>query len=470
MVDDGYLDEDVPSTLELPCDDPEFWNEVQHLADEPPIDSVQMLAQRMHAYNRSMPTILGAGLECALGQHGGPFFFETTLPFIIRLALQLPELRKRMPSGELPMLKQMARGQVSLPRDLVACLLANMFLCTFADSTDPSMPSPSFEHLLSDQSAQEVAKLRMFVHFFERLAADGLPSGVLRIDRIFGTALSAEEWCASEQPFLEMEVTERMVGFEEAPELAHADFANMFIGGGVLCGGCVQEEIRFAICPELCVSMLLCPCMRPEEAIQLQGAEQFSAYKGYAFSLQYAGDHVDSSERDPADGSVKSSVLAMDALDFRFCRERVGLKSQLSSHTMCRELNKSLAAFTPVSEAALQDHRIVATGNWGCGAFGGYAPLKALIQWASASQCGRQLRYFPFEMHFGPVLYALTRQAARCGVSVGQLLRALVDLEQVLKNNAHQPADLFEDVWRRLGLDEPALKAPCTDGERRGIS
>ena len=29
-----------------------------------------------------------------------------------------------------------------------------------------------------------------------------------------------------------------------------ADFANRFIGGGVLHGGCVQEEILFSIYPE----------------------------------------------------------------------------------------------------------------------------------------------------------------------------------------------------------------------------
>lgn len=59
----------------------------------------------------------------------------------------------------------------------------------------------------------------------------------------------------------------------------HADFANMYLGGGVLSGGCVQEEIRFAICPELLIGVLLCPVMSEAEAIQIVGAEQFSAYE-----------------------------------------------------------------------------------------------------------------------------------------------------------------------------------------------
>ena len=59
----------------------------------------------------------------------------------------------------------------------------------------------------------------------------------------------------------------RQKGARGGAGLLHADFANMFLGGGVFSGGCVQEEIRFAICPENCVAMLVCPCMQPREAI-----------------------------------------------------------------------------------------------------------------------------------------------------------------------------------------------------------
>ena len=46
---------------------------------------------------------------------------------------------------------------------------------------------------------------------------------------------------------------------EDTPEALHADFANAFIGGGVLGGGCVQEEIRFTVEPEALLSMLVTP-------------------------------------------------------------------------------------------------------------------------------------------------------------------------------------------------------------------
>ena len=53
-----------------------------------------------------------------------------------------------------------------------------------------------------------------------------------------------------------MDVARLPAGLESAPGLAHADFANMYIGGGRLSGGCVQEEIRFAVWPELMLSMV----------------------------------------------------------------------------------------------------------------------------------------------------------------------------------------------------------------------
>merc|ERR1712196_443799 len=120
------------------------------------------------------------------------------------------------------------------------------------------------------------------------------------------------------------------------------------------------------------------------------------------------------------------SVLAMDALDLR--RGDRSLLGQLNADKMLRELNKSLAAFTPVDAESLEQFPLVATGNWGCGAFGGCAQLKALLQWASASQCQRRLRYFPFDEDFGPELLTLTKRLRTIGTSVGQLLRVLRDL------------------------------------------
>lgn len=44
-----------------------------------------------------------------------------------------------------------------------------------------------------------------------------------------------------------------------------------FVGGGVLGYGCVQEEIRFIICPELIVSRLFTEELNSSEALLIIG-------------------------------------------------------------------------------------------------------------------------------------------------------------------------------------------------------
>lgn len=61
----------------------------------------------------------------------------------------------------------------------------------------------------------------------------------------------------------------------------------------MLNSGCVQEEIRFVLCPETLVSLLLCEMMEVNECIYLIGCERYSSYRGYSNTFQYAGDYVD---------------------------------------------------------------------------------------------------------------------------------------------------------------------------------
>ena len=49
------------------------------------------------------------------------------------------------------------------------------------------------------------------------------------------------------------------------------DFANMYIGGGELGHGLVQEEIRFLLCPELIVSRLFTEVLDANECLIIKG-------------------------------------------------------------------------------------------------------------------------------------------------------------------------------------------------------
>ncbi len=65
----------------------------------------------------------------------------------------------------------------------------------------------------------------------------------------------------------------------------------------MLGNGCVQEEIRFSICPEMLVSLLICEVMEPNECVFLTGCEQYSSYDGYADSFKFAGNYEDNSPK-----------------------------------------------------------------------------------------------------------------------------------------------------------------------------
>jgi hypothetical protein len=53
--------------------------------------------------------------------------------------------------------------------------------------------------------------------------------------------------------------------------------------------GNVQEEILFLIKPECLVSMLFCTIMESREAIYILGAERYSSYSGYGWTMNFSG-------------------------------------------------------------------------------------------------------------------------------------------------------------------------------------
>ena len=196
---------------------------------------------------------------------------------------------------------------------------------------------------------------------------------------------------------------------DEQKTMLRADFANEVIGGAAMSFGCVQEEIMFAICPEMCVARLVCATMRPHESILMLRCEQFAFVRGYAFSLQYGGKYDDPAPR-------KAIVAAIDALDFRSLRRSYQYKAE----AVDREIVKAAAGFgildgeLPAAAGDLAVPREVATGNWGCGAFLGDVELKCLQQWVVASMFGKTMHYFPFDnehvaRNFPPLAAALCR-------------------------------------------------------------
>lgn len=100
-----------------------------------------------------------------------------------------------------------------------------------------------------------------------------------------------------------------------------------------------------------------------------------------------------------------TEVCAIDARPFK---SRVSRLDQFERHYVLREINKAIVGFrqSPInasewgltrpddddssssSPTAMKRFRPIATGNWGCGAFGGHLQLKFVLQWIAASICG----------------------------------------------------------------------------------
>ena len=122
-----------------------------------------------------------------------------------------------------------------------------------------------------------------------------------------------------------------------------------------------SREIRFSISPELIVAMLFCPAMLIVR--RFISSEVNSSVPTKATDLVF--DMVETS-KDPtprdADGSVRTAVTAIDALDGR----RMGrhFPSQWKMNNILRELNKAYAGFVPESTESLKRFQELGTGNW----------------------------------------------------------------------------------------------------------
>jgi len=280
----------------------------------------------------------------------------------------------------LPPHREGESARTVIPRAFAAGWVARIVLGNL-EPRGYELPVIDAAPLLATTAPQELAKLRCVLAYFDCIA-DEPPLGVLEIVRFAGAGHAWERDASPLAPF----VVDATGAIEDADHHIHVDFANAYLGGGVLTGGCVQEEIRFAVAPELLTAMIVSPRMGAFEAIRVHGSERFSSTTGYAFSLGYGGAFRDPCAR-LADGTPDVTVVAIDAIDYR----QRGVASQYSAAAIRRELDKARIGFW--RDAAM---RPIATGNWGCGAFLGDPAQKAIIQWLAASAEARAVRYFTF--------------------------------------------------------------------------
>lgn len=246
------------------------------------------------------------------------------------------------------------------------------------------------------------------------------------------------DWSNQNVQFNEIPVRIESSGsIENANGLRQAIFANRVIGGSILWEGCLQEEIRMTVSPELIVCRVFVEHMEDNECVVVKGAAQFNSYQGYDNKFRHRS--LDASTIDPPfDASWRRStcVVFMDA--HKFTRAPL----QFEQRFIDRELNKLFVSFGGEISPA-QPVPGVATGNWGCGSFGGNKDLKALIQLMVAAATKRPLVYYTFgDVEQCEKLATMVEYMTENQMTIGQVYRYLNSYRSAIETNG----DLFEFI------------------------
>ncbi|XP_066364524.1 poly(ADP-ribose) glycohydrolase 1-like [Miscanthus floridulus] len=397
-------------------------------------------------------------------------WFSEVVPNLARLLLRLPILledhyaKAGHGASGLRVLASQDVGLVLLSQEFVAALLTCALFCLFptAGRDQACLPTINFDGLftaLIHRSQSQEQKVRCLVHYFERVT-DSTPTGFVSFERkvLPRRGLSdgipypdIHAWLASSAPLCQFRVFSSGFIEDEEQEALQVDFANKYLGGGALSRGCVQEEIRFMINPELIVGMLFMASMEDNEAIEIFGAERFSQYMGYGSSFRFVGDYLDTKPFDSM-GRRRTRIVAIDALD---CPAWL----HYESGCLLREVNKAFCGFFDQSKHQLyvklfqdshnkgnfpsinsNEYIGVSTGNWGCGAFGGNPEIKSMIQWIAASQALRPfVNYYTFEDASLERLEEVIQWILRHGWTVGELWHMLIEYSsQRLKGETYK--------------------------------
>uniref|UniRef100_A0A7S4CEL3 poly(ADP-ribose) glycohydrolase n=1 Tax=Eutreptiella gymnastica TaxID=73025 RepID=A0A7S4CEL3_9EUGL len=361
-------------------------------------------------------------------------FFTTTLPYLQRLVLKTPELFPE----PIRLLSAGRGGDVVLTQLQVACLVANAFFCTYPRRNQKGKtgeysryPSINFVDLFKTQtssalerstcSRSQEGKLRCLLHYLH-IQATSQPHQKVLYRRV---VTPSPNWVDSQKRLCNLRCHVKGCIEDADYRSVHVDFANKFIGGGIVGRGCVQEEILFALCPELIASRLFTEHLGDQEAMIFVGARRYSQYRGYSATFQYTAPYDETAPVD-SNGFHEKMVVAIDAKDF----SEPGLTSGDQYHMDCiaREMGKAHGGLKAARD--LQKRSVVATGHWGCGAFKGDRELKAIIQLMAASEAGYEsIDYFTFgDEPLADQLQRVHKLFRNADIRVGRLYNMLTEV------------------------------------------
>jgi uncharacterized membrane protein YgcG len=369
------------------------------------------------------------------GDAGGNFDFDRFLrvgaPLLLQIALDMPALFVDTPA--VPMFRmrsacgpaeekegcsspRLRKHCVALTRRQCACLLAHSFLGSLKrpDGVQPNDWRFTVVDLFLG-TAVSPNSATTFLNYFNSLGEappndddDDDDDDVITIERLgFDKGRPPWDWEASTKPLCKATVLDGAI--EDSVADTHADFANAFVGGGCMTGDAAQEEMLFLVKPELMLAMATQQRMVDEEAIRISGARQYAITSGFGQDFEFHGDY--DGRRSTTGEAVPPTVCAIDAVR--------GGGPAMTSRAMLRDMNKARLGFEGAAH--------IASGHWGCGAYGNNHDLMFLKQWLAASEAGaKRLDIHDFSRNQSHHIVPLIRKLRH--LTVGQLWTFLLDL------------------------------------------
>jgi hypothetical protein len=431
------------TALSLPCDDPSSWAATAQVLRD---GRAALATSGLGAIDDIITTFAEADPEprvCTFfakysggGGICGNFDFDRFLrggaPVMLQIALDMPALFAETPT--VPMFRThsacgaaeekdgrssacLIKRRVSLTRRQCACLLAHSFLGSLKRPKGVEPNDWRFTAVdlflgtaVSPNSA--ITFLNYFSTLEETLQCDDR-RGVIIIERLgFKKGFAPWDWEASDKPLCKARVLDGPI--EDSMADTHADFANAFVGGGCMTGDAAQEEMLFLVKPELMVAMATQQRMVDEEAIRISGALQSAVTSGFGQDFEFQGDY---DGRRCAKGGAEMvetappTVCAIDAVR--------GGGPAMTRRAMLRDMNKARLGF----EGAVH----IASGHWGCGAYGNNHDLMFLKQWLAASEAGaKRIDIHDFSRNQSHHIVPLIRKLRH--LTVGELWTFLLEL------------------------------------------
>jgi poly(ADP-ribose) glycohydrolase len=203
-------------------------------------------------------------------------FFKKTLPFLQKSILKMKTL---FPKDNLPELlinnEKIEEQILTLTKEQIICLMSSAF---FGFLPDQKYLNHQFQYSLTFVMIifeGEAGKFECLMNYFKRVSSEE-PKGKISFHR---KSVNKVDFEKSDKKLSKMIINNEKI-IEDFDLHLKVDFANMFIGGGVLAGGLLQEEIMFVIIPECLISLLFCSRMSENESILIRGAERYSLHKG----------------------------------------------------------------------------------------------------------------------------------------------------------------------------------------------